>query len=61
MKYRVYLVSAPGVGLAHYDGHVDVVAADGREAQERALRELRRTFPERRDCDWRVRRVEVRE
>ncbi len=58
-KYRVWIRSVPGM-YAQYDGKVDVYAEDTEQAEERALRELKRgAFPDRGASMWKIERVEV--
>lgn len=54
-KYRVRIQSVPSPAWAFYDGKVDVYSFSEDEAVDSALRELRRTFPERPSrSSWRV-------
>lgn len=57
--YRVYLHSKPG-HWTYYDGHVDVVADNEEDAEQRAKDKLRRTaFPDRWSSSWIVDKVEA--
>ena len=59
IKYRVYLVSKPGM-YEQYSGHVDVVAGNELEAEDKAFKRLRKSFPDRNRSMWMIIKIEVR-